>query len=80
MPLPDVIAWLASFRADLVVEFVAPADPMVQRLLRNRATLDLGYTQERFEGCLSDHFVVAHKQSLQSGMRTLYEASPRKAD
>ena len=80
VPLPDVIAWLASFRADLVVEFVAPADPMVQRLLRNRATLDLGYTQERFEGCLSDHFVVAHKQSLQSGMRTLYEASPRKAD
>ena len=56
-----------QLRADVVVEFVAPEDAMVRRLLRNRDTLDFGYTQDRFEACLSKHFVIASKQSLQSG-------------
>ena len=78
VPLPDLIAWLASFGADVVVEFVAPEDAMVQRLLRNRDTLDFGYTQERFEACLSEYFVIANKQSLQAGTRTMYDARSRK--
>ena len=78
VPLPDLIAWLASFGADVVVEFVAPEDAMVQRLLRNRDTLDFGYTQERFEACLSEYFVIANKQSLQAGTRTIYDARSRK--
>ena len=53
---------------------------MVRRLLRNRDTLDFGYTQDRFEACLSKHFVIASKQPLQSGTRTIYDARSRKAD
>ena len=79
VPLPDVVAWLASFQADLVVEFVAPEDAMVRRLQRNRDTLDFGYTQDRFEACLSEHFVIAKQEPLQSGTRTMYYARPTHA-
>ena len=48
VPLPELVAWLASFQADVVVEFIAPDDAMVQRLRRNRNALDFGYTQDRF--------------------------------
>ena len=75
VPLPELVAWLASFHADVVVEFVAPEDAMVQRLRRNRDTLDVGYTQQRFEACLSEHFFIAKKERLQSGTRTMYYAS-----
>ena len=31
LPLRDLIVWFASFNADLVIEFVAPEDPMVEK-------------------------------------------------
>ena len=79
VPLPDLVAWLASFHADVVVEFVAPEDAMVQRLRRNRDTLDVGYTQQRFEAGLSEHFVIAKQERLRSGTRTMYYARPKQA-
>ena len=66
----------ASFQADVVVEFIAPDDAMVQRLRRNRDALDFGYTQDRFEACISAHFVIAKTEPLQSGTRTMYFARP----
>ena len=80
VPLPDLIAWLASFEADVVVEFVAPENAMMRRLLRNRVTLDFGYTQERFEVCLSEYCMIANKQSLQTGTRMMYDARFRETD
>ena len=76
VPLPELVAWLASFQADVVVEFIAPDDAMVQRLRRNRDALDFGYTQDRFEACISAHFVIAKTEPLQSGTRTMYFARP----
>ena len=61
----------------MVVEFVAPEDASVQRLRRNRDTLDFGYTQQRFEACISEHFVIASQELLQSGTRTMYYAQPK---
>ena len=78
VPLPELVAWLASFQADVVVEFVAPEDTMVQRLRQNRDPLDFGYTQHRFEACISKHFVIAKKELLQSGTRTMYYARPKR--
>ena len=49
---------------------------MVQRLRRNRDALDFGYTQDRFEACISAHFVIAKTEPLQSGTRTMYFARP----
>ena len=79
LPLPDLTAWFAGFKADLVIEFVDPEDAMVERLLRNRDTVDFGYTRDRFEACLLEHFVLLGTERLQSGTRTMYFARPRHA-
>ena len=77
VPLPDLVEWFASFEADLVIEFVAPEDAMVEQLLRNRDELDFGYTQGRFEACVADHFVIVGTEILQSGTRTIYYLRPK---
>lgn len=77
VPLLDLVEWFASFEADLVIEFVAPEDAMVEQLLRNRDKLDFGYTQERFEACVANHFVIAETEVLQSGTRTIYYLRPK---
>ena len=79
VPLPELVAWFASFEADLVIEFVAPEDAMVEQLLRNRDELDFGYTRDHFEACVAEHFVVAETEGLQSGTRTLYYLRPKHA-
>ena len=50
---------------------------MVEQLLRNRDELDFGYTQDRFESCVVDHFVIAETEVLQSGTRTIYYLRPK---
>ncbi len=77
VPLLDLVEWFASFEADLVIEFVAPEDAMVEQLLRNRDKLDFGYTQDRFEACVDHHFVIAETEVLQSGTRTIYYLRPK---
>ena len=77
VPLPDLVEWLAGFRADLVIEFVHPDDPMVRRLLQNRDNLDFGYTREHFDAALSRYFDIAATETLESGTRTMYFARPR---
>jgi hypothetical protein len=77
VPLLDLVEWFASFEADLVIEFVAPEDAMVEQLLRNRDNLDFGYTQDRFEACVANHFVIVETEVLQSGTRTIYYLRPK---
>ena len=67
-----------ELQCDLVIEFVAPEDPMVKKSLRNRATVDFGYTQEHFETCFSEHFTFSATERLQSGLRTVYFARPKR--
>jgi len=77
VPLPDMVEWFASFEADLVIEFVAPEDAMVEQLLRNTDELDFGYTQGRFEACVGNHFVITETEVLQLGTRTIYCLRPK---
>ena len=79
VPLPDLVAWFASFEADLVIEFVAPGDAMVEQLLRNWDELDFGYAQDRFEACVTEHFVIAETEGLQSGTRWMCYLRPKHA-
>ena len=79
VPLPELVAWFASFEADVVIEFVAPQDAMVAQLVRNREALASGYTQDRFEACVAEHFVIAATERLQSGTRTMYYVRPKHA-
>ena len=77
LPLAEVVEWLAGFGAEVVLEWVSREDPMVQRLLLNKADQFDDYGQPVFEDCLARHFEVIDRRELSSGYRTLYHARPR---
>jgi hypothetical protein len=77
IPLPDLMQWLAGFGADLVIEFVGPADPMVQRLMTNRAGQSIDYSQPTFEAALNRFFDRVSHHPLPSGTRTLYHVKAK---
>jgi SAM-dependent methyltransferase len=78
VPLPEVVAWLRSFDCPVVVEFVAPEDPMAQRLLANKPPgLHDDYRPDTFEPMLERQFTVEQREALPGGTRTLYLATPR---
>jgi SAM-dependent methyltransferase len=79
VPLPEVVAWLASFGGRLVVEFPHVDDVQVKRLLANKpAGLFDDYRRDAFEGLLAEQFVVHRQETLPGGTRTMYlaEAKP----
>ena len=77
IPLADFIAWLAQFEADVILEFVARDDPMVQRLLRNRRDQEFDYSDAAVEAELRRNFGAVTGEKLESGTRTLYHCRPR---
>jgi len=77
IPLLDLLDWLAALGADLVIEFVDRGDPMVQRLLLNKADQYYDYDRAVFESGLSARFRVVRSERLGSGTRFLYHATRR---
>jgi SAM-dependent methyltransferase len=78
VPVRDFVAWLASLGGAVVVEFVTPEDPMVDRLLAaKREGMHADYERGWFERCLDDAFEVERAETLASGRRILYFARPR---
>jgi hypothetical protein len=77
VPLPEVLDWLRSLGARMVVEFVHPDDPMAQRLLANKLPGQHDdYRVDVFEQLLAERFTVQRQQVLPSGTRTLYAVAP----
>ena len=76
IPLDDFVAWLAQFGGELVLEFVGPEDPMVERLLRNRQDQEFEYSAEAVGAALERHFGAVTHETLASGTRTLYHCRP----
>lgn len=77
VPVREVLDWLRSLDAALVIEFPDRADPMVRRLLSGkRAGSNPDYEREGFERALEERFVIDRRGEV-SGTRTLYEARPR---
>jgi hypothetical protein len=78
VPFAELVEWLRSLGARLVVEFADREDPMVRRLLAaKRAETHESYGREEFERALAAAFEVERREELGSGTRTLYLASPR---
>jgi hypothetical protein len=78
IPPGVVVDWLASFGCPVVVEFVSPEDPMVERLTANKTTEELhpGRTRAEFEEFLRGPFQVSATSELGGGVRVLYRLSP----
>jgi hypothetical protein len=78
IPIPELVRWLRGHDSEVLVEFVAPEDPMAQRLLAaKRPETHSGYDRESFERALSEAFEVERRETLPSGTRVLYVARPR---
>jgi SAM-dependent methyltransferase len=78
VPLPEVVAWLASFGGRLVVEFPHTDDVQVKRLLANKpAGLFDDYRRDAFEQLLDQQFLVHRQETLPGGTRTIYLAEPK---
>ncbi|MGD2103276.1 MAG: methyltransferase [Acidimicrobiia bacterium] len=78
IPPTTVVDWLASFRCPVVVEFVAPSDPMVDTLTANKTAEELhpGRTRAEFEAIMSPRFGIVATEELGGGDRVLYSLVP----
>lgn len=78
VPPAHVVEWLASFEVPVVVEFVAPDDPMVGRLTANKREDELHPDRDRsgFEGLVADRFRTVADVDLEGGTRRLYHLAP----
>jgi hypothetical protein len=77
VPMDEVVDWLASFGCPVVVELADADDPMVRRMLADkRAGQHREYGRARFEELLGRSFRITAHETLPSGSRTLYEATP----
>ncbi|MFO1002146.1 MAG: class I SAM-dependent methyltransferase [Planctomycetaceae bacterium] len=74
--LGDVLRWLASLKATIIIEFVDRDDEQVQRLLRNRADIFSDYNRDEFIRLVESLFLVQRQLDLPSSTRTLYLLHP----
>ena len=77
VPLADFLDWLRGLGAELVIEWVDRADPMVERLLRHKSESYRNYDVAVFERELARRFDVRARLALASGTRFLVHATPR---
>jgi len=71
VPLEMVAQWLSDLAEHLLVEFVPPQDPMVQKLLRNRVDEHLPYDEGAFRSSFERVFRFVDSATLDNG-RTLF--------
>jgi len=73
VPLPDVLRLAADLTRDaLVIEFVAPADPMFKRIARGREHLHQDLTEEAFEAACAERFTIVRREASAHAPRTMY--------
>jgi hypothetical protein len=77
VPLTELVDWLRSLDATVVVEFVTPDDPMAKRLLERKPPgTHPDYDRATFERLLGEAFTVERTEELASGARVLYRCRP----
>jgi len=75
IPMAEVVDWLSSLRAEVVVEFPSKQDPMVRALLKNKRDQYADYSLAALEAALTaSGFRIARRAELPSGERTLLHA------
>lgn len=69
VPLSLVAEWFATISNHLIVEFVPPDDPMVEKLLMNRGDDHHPYTLEKFKSDFGLFFTMIEDISLPNGRK-----------
>ncbi|MGH3035288.1 MAG: methyltransferase [Gaiellaceae bacterium] len=77
VPVRAFLDWLASLGGELVLEVPTREDPMVRRLLERKAPgANPDYGTDTFERELAARWHVSRRETLPSGTRILYVATP----
>jgi hypothetical protein len=77
IPIAEFLDWLAGLGTELVIEFPTREDPMVKRLLDRKAPgANPDYETDAFERALTERWRIDRSETLPSGTRLLYRASP----
>jgi 2-polyprenyl-3-methyl-5-hydroxy-6-metoxy-1,4-benzoquinol methylase len=72
IPLPAILELAAELTSkNLIIEFVAPEDPMFRHLVRGRSELFTGLTKESFEAAAGRWFEIVRVEQL-NPTRSLY--------
>jgi len=80
VPLEDLLALAAELiREYLLIEFVAPEDPMFQRIVRGRENLYAHLTRSRFEAAAAQRFELVRTMQIDGLHRWLYLFRRRRA-
>jgi len=80
IPLEDLLALAAEIsREYLLIEFVAPQDPMFQRIVRGREALYSHLTHEHFEDAAKPHWELVRSRQITGLHRWLYLYRRRRA-
>jgi SAM-dependent methyltransferase len=80
IPLEDLFALAAEIsREFMLIEFVAPQDPMFQRIVRGREALYSHLTQERFEAAAQPCWELVRSRQITGLNRWLYLYRRRRA-
>ena len=75
IPLAQIVDLAATLTASaLVIEFIAPDDPMFSRITRGRAELHRDLTPATFEAALRKRFHIVRREQLNNSSRWLYMA------
>ena len=73
VPLEEILSLAAELtREYLLIEFVAPADPMFRRIVRGREALHEHLTFERFEATAAARFELVKSLRIEGLHRCLY--------
>ncbi len=77
LPLAEVVDWIRSLDASVVVEFPPRDDEMVRRLLSGRGEdASPDYRLDNFERLLGERFRIGRREQLSEGGRVLFFAHP----
>jgi hypothetical protein len=80
VPLEELLSLAAELTRDyLLIEFVAPADPMFRRIVRGREELYSHLTFERFEATAAPRFELVKSLRIEGLHRCLYLLRLRRA-
>jgi SAM-dependent methyltransferase len=80
IPLPEIVKLVADLTTDLlVIEFVAPDDPMFRRIARGRDHLFHDLTKESFEQNWNEQFQTLRCERLHQTSRWLYLMKKKEA-
>ena len=72
LPLEHLAEFFCGLAPWLLIEFVTPDDPQVQKLIAQRRGVHHPYNQMRFETCFSRYFSTQEIRPIMEGKRLLY--------